>query len=348
MGVIGAGSIAAKAIPGFRRAPGVEVVAVSARRRERAAALAAANGIAGVHDDHHELIAREDVDLVYVATPPSTHHELVLDVLAAGRHVLCEKQFALNVGEAIEMRERAEEAGVVHATTHPSRYRPATLLVRRLIADGYLGVPQLVDVRVFADYALRPTSPTHYVGWATDRRSGGGLRDYLSHHLDHLRFIFGELTIAGQLTRIVKPTNVMLAPGVEFDAAVGSALETAGTAPANAYDTAVVHAKLASGALVSVASSWSLLHPSGLDWEMYGDAGMLRMTGPSFPAEVFGARADEAGPRPLLKAGPEPDPYTSLASDLRASVEDRTHVPTFATFDDGVELQRLLDAIVEP
>jgi predicted dehydrogenase len=349
IGVIGAGFITELAIAGFQAADDVSVAAIAARKAPRAEALAAKFGIEHALDDHRALLAMDDIDLVYVATPPATHHALVLDVIAAGKHVLCEKQFAMTAAEAGDMLRRATAAGVVHAITHPSRYLPPYLAARGLVAAGFLGQTQLVRIGAFADFALKPNMPPYYASWSSRRAEGGGLRDYLCHHLDHVRYIFGGFDLVAATTLIAKASNALLAPGIDIRDVWAGAAQTAGSEPADAYDTAVVLGTLPGGGLLSVAAGWSLNHPAGVDWQMYGQDGVLRLRGAAFASEIEGAAAGEGDFRSMLAPDPPPtSPYTLLAADLRDAIADRSHVPAFATFHDGLELQKILDRIVEP
>lgn len=161
--------------------------------------------------------------------------------------------------------------------------------------------------------------------------------------------IFGDVRLHSQLTRISKPTNAVLPPGVSLDEARRGLGGVAGTAPADAYDTAIVNAVLSGGGLVSVVSGWSLNHPTGVDWQMFGSDGMLRMSGAAFPEALEGAAVGERGVRSLLDpATGAVNLYAALATDLRLAVADRTHQPTFATIEDGLRLQEILDVITEP
>ena len=80
-----------------------EVVAVGSRQQDAADAFAERFSIPSAHGSYAELYANPDVDVVYIASPHSHHHEMTLDALRAGKHVLCEKAFALNASQAREM-----------------------------------------------------------------------------------------------------------------------------------------------------------------------------------------------------------------------------------------------------
>src|SRR6185369_14605619 len=98
IGIIGTGFARTTQIPGFRDCMGAKVVAIASGHRERAAAVANEFGIPHVAGDWQELVERDDVDLVSIVTPPSTHVEITLAALEHGKAVLCEKPMALNAG----------------------------------------------------------------------------------------------------------------------------------------------------------------------------------------------------------------------------------------------------------
>src|SRR3954469_3863844 len=100
--VAGVGFGAAVHIPAFQ-SEGLDVVAVFSRRRERAEEAAAKFGIANVYDDYSAMLARDDIDAVSIVTPVTLHHEMTLQALAAGKHVLCEKPFTVTASEAKEL-----------------------------------------------------------------------------------------------------------------------------------------------------------------------------------------------------------------------------------------------------
>src|SRR3712207_9083764 len=102
-GIIGCGWVADAHAWGVRALAdaGVRLVAVADRDRERASAIAARFDVEGIHQDFHELLARDDIAAVSVCLPDFLHHEAVLAAARAGKHVLCEKPLALTeIGRA--------------------------------------------------------------------------------------------------------------------------------------------------------------------------------------------------------------------------------------------------------
>lgn len=111
-GVVATGGIASTVTADLLLVPGIEVHAVSSRSLERAREFAAGFGIPQAYGDYRELLADPDVDVVYVATPHSEHHEVASAALRAGKNVLCEKAFTVTVAQTEELIALAEERGL--------------------------------------------------------------------------------------------------------------------------------------------------------------------------------------------------------------------------------------------
>ena len=140
-GTLGAANITPRALlqPASRN-PDVAVVAIAARNRERAAAMAERGGIPHVVDDYQAVIDHPDVNVVYNPLPISHHHEWTLKALAAGKPVLCEKSFAMNEREAIEMAEAADRAGLLLIEAFHYRYHPVFLRALELYQSAPLAI----------------------------------------------------------------------------------------------------------------------------------------------------------------------------------------------------------------
>ncbi len=134
-----------------------------------------------------------DVDAVTIATPPDTHAPLAIEACAAGRHVVCEKPFALDAAEAERMLDAAERAGVTHLVGHEFRWSPDRALVARAIADGVIGEPRLFSLVSFVPLVADPDSARFHSWWFDGPRGGGWLGASGSHIVDQLRTWVGEI-----------------------------------------------------------------------------------------------------------------------------------------------------------
>jgi predicted dehydrogenase len=148
------------------------ITAVASRSLERAAAFADRFGVPTRYDRYEALCEDPDVDIVYVATPHSRHAADAELFLRAGKHVLCEKPFALNAGQARRMVEGAEASGVFLMEAMWTRFLPAYRVLRDLLAEGRIGEPRLVE----ADFGFRvPVAAEHRL--FAPELGGGALLD---------------------------------------------------------------------------------------------------------------------------------------------------------------------------
>ena len=123
----------------------VAVSVVAAREAERAATLAEENGIPVVARDYEALVRSDSVDLVYNGLPPSAHARWTIAALEAGKHVLCEKPFAMNAAEATAMVDAAERTGNILIEAYHYRFHPLFARVLELIRAGRIGAVRQLD-----------------------------------------------------------------------------------------------------------------------------------------------------------------------------------------------------------
>lgn len=188
IGILGAARIAPLAITGpARKIAGAAAIAVAARRSEKARAFADEHEIDLALEGYETLIARDDIDLVYIALPPVAHARWAVAALAAGKHVLCEKPFAMNAGEAEGMRRAAERTGRRLIEAMHSRYHPLFAFVEDTLAGGRLGTLQRLEIAIDAPIERRPGELRR------DPSLGGGvLMDVGCYALDWCRAFTGE------------------------------------------------------------------------------------------------------------------------------------------------------------
>ena len=156
-------------------------------------------GIGFATDDYRDLIARDDVEVVNVCTPPDSHAELTIASLEAGKHVVCEKPLALDLQEAKAMARAAETARVkypqlIDAVHHEMRYLPFRRMLRDLVTSGYLGEVRYAIQTVAVDYGVNPGMEPYWYTWVARKEQGGGfLTGMFSHEIDLLRHTLGDL-----------------------------------------------------------------------------------------------------------------------------------------------------------
>src|SRR3954451_1362770 len=257
--VIGTSFASAVQIPGFQLLPGVDVVAVASAREERAAQAAEKFGIPNAYGDWRKMLDEVECDLVSIVTPPYLHHEMTLATIARGRHVFCEKPFASNVAQAVEMVQAAERSGLVHAVDHEFRYRPARARLKELIDGGHLGEPRVIRWGWLLGMLAEPRSMA-WTWWSERSKNGGILGALGSHLIDSLLWWFGDITeVTAQLNTFVtrRPTQ----DGTSWD-------------EVTADDNVALLLRFASGARCTVDLS-GVARPGRLLLEAYGTDGAI-------------------------------------------------------------------------
>ena len=304
--------------------------------------------------DWREVIAREDVDIVDICTPGFLHAEIAIAALEAGKHVLCEKPLANDTDEAVRMVEAARaarERGQVAALGHTYRRVPALAHARDLVAAGRLGEIRQVRASYLQDWLVDAEAG---MSWRLRKETAGSgaLGDIGSHAVDQIQFVTGQ-SVAAVRGRLA--TMVPERPGAD------------GPEPVTVDDAAWASLELSGGAIASLeASRMATGRKNELSLEVYGTDGALR-----FDLE----RLDELwvldATRPVTEQGftrivvTEPEhPYlegwwpqghvlgwenafTNQARDLLLAVTDRDPAAYSPDFEDGLALQRILEAIID-
>ena len=188
--IVGCGGIALQNhLPGLALCPDVKVVALcdaDAATLERARQQ---SGVAITSTRHEDIVKRDDVHAVIIATPNFTHAPIALDAIAHGKHVLCEKPLALNFADAKAMADAADRAGVRHMTAFTYRFVPAIRYLAHLVKRGDLGVPYHFRSCRLQDWGTRS------VGWRQVKKLAGTgeLGDMLSHRIDFAHLLVGPM-----------------------------------------------------------------------------------------------------------------------------------------------------------
>jgi dihydrodiol dehydrogenase / D-xylose 1-dehydrogenase (NADP) len=147
-GIIGTGNIAKIFARDMPHAAGAELVAVGSRAQETADEFGEMFNVPHRYGSYEGLINDPDIDVVYVATPHPGHHRVTIDLLNAGKHVLCEKPFAMNTAEAREMIAAARENNRFLMEAMWTRFRPAMVKVREFIQGGEIGEVQYLTANM--------------------------------------------------------------------------------------------------------------------------------------------------------------------------------------------------------
>jgi predicted dehydrogenase len=188
--VIGTGFIGTVHVEALRRI-GVQVRGVLGSTPERGRARATALGVRHAYDSLSALLQDDGVDVVHVTSPNDLHMSQTREIVAAGKHVICEKPLAMTATESTELVRLAARTGLVNATNFNIRYYPLNQHAHEMIAGGALGEVRLVTGRYFQDWLLLESD----WNWRLQPDRGGALRavgDIGSHWLDLMTYVTGQ------------------------------------------------------------------------------------------------------------------------------------------------------------
>ena len=269
--VIGTGFIGTVHVEQLRRI-GVDVRGVLGSTPERGTARAAALNVPRAYASLDELLADPAVRVVHVTSPNHLHVPQASAILAAGKHVVCEKPLAMTADESRGLVEEARASGLVNAVNFNIRFYPLHQHMRERIAAGDLGEVRFVTGHYFQDWLLHDTD----WNWRLEPDQGGGLRavgDIGSHWLDLMAFITGQSVVSVMadmgtyVTARQQPTGPVETFSTERSAS--TVTRAMGT-----EDVATLLLRFANGARGSVAvSQISAGRKNSLQWEIDGSDG---------------------------------------------------------------------------
>lgn len=185
-GVVGLGWAATDFVaPAMVKSAGSQITACLGSTPEKTRAFAARFEVATAHADLNALLHDPRVDALYIALPNALHHEAVLAGARAGKHILCEKPFAMHTEHAREMAEACRKAGVVLRIAHQIRMDAAVTRARKIVQSGRLG--RIVSMSLERTSAMPPRKT-----WRLDNAQSGVMYDVGVHLLDLTQWVSGQ------------------------------------------------------------------------------------------------------------------------------------------------------------
>ncbi len=342
IGFIGAGFARRVQLPALAFVPGTRASAIASGHRANAAAAAREFGLPYVFDDGVELARSPDVDLVIVSSTPDSHARYAIAALEAEKHVLCEKPMALDVYEAAQMVAAAERRpGRLAWVDHELRYEPNRRRARALISNGAIGQVRHLELSLKpylrGDGRPQP-SDAPWTWWFDGARGGGILGAVGSHLIDLCRFWTGsEVAYVAGLVETVVPERRD---------------ETGTSRPVTADDFTSSVLRMTSGAVATVTLSSVAHHGPGHLAQVTGSEGTLVLTGETKLelGKAGGPLEDVSAPDDLWE---KTKPNNMWARSFVRLLRDMVRViggggaaeGEPATFRDGWQVQRVLDAV---
>jgi predicted dehydrogenase len=300
--------------------------------------------------NYHELLERDDIQIIHCCTPNDLHHAMVLDAIKAGKHVYCDKPLALDAAQAEEMAAASRDSSAVCRMTFNYRFVPAVMRAKELILSGFLGTVIQFRIAYLHSGYVDPERP---FTWRMDKaRSGGGaIMDLGTHAYDLLRYLIGDAeAIHASLRTIVTERHDRMSGkmrNVDVD------------------DLAIVQLEMGSGAVgVLEVSRMATGKQDELRFEIHGDKGAIEfnLMDPNWLAAYENRSPETAlggqkGPQSIECMSRYPAPYSlgvtknsvgwiqfhihclySFLSAIAGGADD------CATFDDGLAAQMFVAA----
>jgi predicted dehydrogenase len=195
-------------LPDFAHVPGASVVAVASRSAERARNFANRFGIERAYGSYGAIVADDEVDVLYIATPHPQHHEVALAAIRTGKALLVEKSFTATVAGAEEVVTAARERGVFVMEAMWTRFQPAIVAARRLVDEGAIGEVRQLQADLGVD---QPYDPRHRL--FDPAQGGGAMLDLGVYPVSFAHYFLGapaSIDVVGSLA----PTGVDLEAGM--------------------------------------------------------------------------------------------------------------------------------------
>ncbi len=345
IGIIGTGFARRVQIPAFKACERARLVSVASGHVENARAAAREFGIGHYTDDWRATVSHEEVDLVCITTPPATHFEITLAALEAGKHVLCEKPMAMTVREARAMTDAARGKNIFALVDHELRFLHGRRRALELLRDGAIGKVRHAKANFRAPHRGDADKPWD---WWSDKAAGGGALGAIgSHIIDSFNWFLGT-EISGvfcQLQTHIKERK---------DKQTGAPRAVTTDDEANLI-LRFADGELTTDATGQVSVSMTEYPKYQNQMEFFGDRGAIRVEA---RGEVFTARAGENDWTQIevdLGRNVEGVPDTGFARGfmnfapaiIDAISNGETALEHAATFEDGVKVQKILDAAHE-
>ena len=341
IGIIGTGFARRVQIPAFLACENPVIASVASGSIQNARSTAEECGASHFTADWHETVARDDVDLVCITTPPNLHREMTLAAIENGKHVLCEKPMAMNVAEAVEMTDAAKDKPLLTLIDHELRFQPGRQIAYKMLRDGVIGKIRHAKFIFQAPHRGDPNIPWNW--WSDASVGGGALGAIASHIIDSFHWFLGTdvSNIFCQLQTHIKqrPDSSGSMRGVTSDDESNMLLRFAdGDLTTDATG------------LVSVSMTEYPKYKNRL--EFYGSGGAIRI---DHIGDVYLAKAGDDDWKqidvPLTANIPGVADtgfargFMDFAPHITNAIRSReTVIEHAATFADGLRVQRVLDA----
>lgn len=337
--IIGCGGITLQNhIPGLALCPDVKVVALCDANLEVLERARQVSKVEFSSANYKEVLQRDDVHAVIIATPNFLHAQIALEAAAAGKHIFCEKPLAMNFDEAQRMYQAAERAGVRHMTAFTYRFVPAMRYFKHLVDQGFIGQPFHFRNCRLQDWQQRG------LGWRQVAKLAGSgeIGDMLSHRIDFAHLLLGPMTRLVAHTRIYHSARGGQPSDLEDWVAILSDFQNGSTGVLESSKVATGHNEsMYSQDYVEInGSEGSIRYDTQRPQEiLVAKKGDKKLVAKQIPSEFLVWPGSRRDPR-------EGDPLFVFRYDQNFEFIDAIHNQRrcFASFYDGALVQGVIDA----
>jgi predicted dehydrogenase len=324
IGIVGAGNIVrTRHLPALKANPDVEIVAVSNSTYESSEKFCRENvPQATPIKNWPEVVALPDIDIVWIGTPPYMHSAVTISALEAGKHVFCQARMSMDLAEAEEMLAASKRyPELVTMLCPPPFGLRGDLMVKKILAENYIGGPHHVRLQSFAGNYLDPGVPAH---WRQKIEISGLNILTLGIYVEVLHRWLGDITGVFAREKIIYPVR----EGYEV------------IIP----DLLTVLCSFENGAEGVLEFSGINALAQGDRLEIYGSAGTMTY---DFSSDVL--QAGKVGDRALhvVDVSPELEGEWRVEEDFLAAVKSKGRVRPHPTFEDGVRYMRVVQAVAD-
>ena len=339
---------------------------VVGRDEQTTADSAKKHGWAESGTDWREAVTRDDISIVDICTPGSSHSEIAVAALAAGKHVLCEKPLSNTIEEALGMAQAAKKAaaqGIKSMVGFNYRRVPAITFARTLVEKGRLGEIYHIRARYLQDWIVDPEFP---LVWRLQKEiaGSGALGDIGSHIVDLTQYVTGARieAVSGILKTFITERPL---PSHSSGLTAESEGTSSGRGLVTVDDAAVFNATFENGALGTFeATRFASGSKNDLGFEIFGSKGSVKFNFEDMNVLYFHDHQlppSEAGFRRIMVTEGDIHPYMSawwppghiigyehtFTHEILDFLTDiaNDHSPT-PSFEDGLQIQLVLDAVI--
>ena len=324
IGIVGAGKIVRdRHLPALKKHPEVEIVAVSNSTYDSSEKFCSENlPQATPMRNWADLLAVPDLDIIWIGTPPYMHSAVTVSALEAGKHVFCQARMAMDLAEAEEMLAASKRYPELMTMLCPPPYgMRADLLVKKLLAENYIGRPHHVRLQSFTGNYLNPDAPAH---WRQKIEISGLNVLTLGIYVEVLQRWLGDITgvfARGKVLHAIRQGYEVIIP-----------------------DLLTVLCRFANGAEGVLEFSGIDALASGDRLEVYGDSGTMTY---DFGSDAI--NAGRVGDRALhaVEITPELEGGWHVEDDFIAAVKSKGRIKPQPDFEVGVRYMRVVQAVAD-